>query len=217
MNDLQQAIEAKFPLFEKGLVDEILETSDIRSVNPGDIMMRTGQYIRSTMLVLDGLFKIYREDEEGNEFFMYYLDGGKACALSLYCGAAQEKSEIKAKADTIATIISIPITISDTWFLKYKSWNEFALSSYRQRFEELLQTIDHVAFRNMDERLMFYLKRHQEKLQSNNISISITDIASELNSSREVVSRLLKKMSEKGLVKLHRSHIEVLNLDTIMV
>lgn len=216
MTDLHQSITNKFSVLQPELIDEMVEVADVKTVPAGEVIVRTGQYIRSTMLVLDGLIKIYREDEEGNEFFMYYLDGGKACALSLFCTVVQEKSEIKAKADTESVIIAIPLHHTDQWMMKYKSWNQFALGSYRQRFEELLQTIDHIAFRNMDERLMFYLKRHQQKLQSNNIHISITEIATELNSSREVISRLLKKMSEKGVVKLHRSHIEILSLDNVL-
>ena len=98
-----------------------------------------------------------------------------------------------------------------------KSWAQFALRSYRERFDELLQTIDHIAFRNMDERLLFYLKRHQETLKTNHISISFTEIAQDLNSSREVISRLMKKLSEKGIVKLHRSHIEIVDLKNMLM
>jgi CRP/FNR family transcriptional regulator len=96
---------------------------------------------------------------------------------------------------------------------KYKSWAQFAVSSYRDRFEELLQTIDHIAFRNMDERLVFYLRRHQEKFNTNFITTPFTEIAQDLNSSREVISRLMKKLSEKGIVKLHDSKVEFLHLE----
>ena len=176
-------------------------------------MMRTGQNIRSALLVVDGLVKIYREDDQGNEFFMYYLDSGKACAISLVCALGQETSGLMAKADTEATVISIPVHYVDEWMGKYKSWAQFALSSYRERFDELLQTIDHIAFRNMDERLLFYLKRHQEKQNTNIISTSFTEIAQDLNSSREVISRLMKKLSDKGIVQLHKSHVEIINLE----
>jgi CRP/FNR family transcriptional regulator, anaerobic regulatory protein len=96
---------------------------------------------------------------------------------------------------------------------KYKSWAQFAVSSYRERFEELMQVIDHIAFRNMDERLVYYLKRYQEKFNSNTISTSFTEMAQELNSSREVISRLMKKLSEKGAVVLMGSHVKILDLD----
>ena len=119
-----------------------------------------------------------------------------------------------AKADSEATVLSIPVQYVDAWMGKYKSWAQYALSSYRDRFDELLETIDHVAFRNMDERLIFYLKRHSETLQTKTLSIPYTPIATDLNSSREVISRLMKKLSEKGVVRLHRTYVEILGLDT---
>jgi CRP/FNR family transcriptional regulator len=144
---------------------------------------------------------------------MYYLNAGKACAISLVCALGTETSGLMAKAVTEATVLSIPLQYVDEWMGKYKSWAQFAVSTYRERFDELLQTIDHIAFRNMDERLLFYLKRHQEKFKTNIISTSFTDIAQDLNSSREVISRLMKKLSEKGIVELHRSHFEILDLE----
>ena len=205
-----------FPTFEKELAKEIVSVGVIRTLTPGEVVMRTGQNIRSAILVLEGLVKIYREDEEGNEFFMYYIDSGKACAISLVCAIGSETSSILAKAITESTLLTVPLQYVDQWMGTYKSWAQFAVSSYRERFDEMLQTIDHVAFRNLDERLVFYLKRHQEKLKSNNVRISFTDIASDLNSSREVVSRLMKKLSEKGIVRLHKSHIEIIDLTKLL-
>ena len=207
--DLQQL----FPALEPALLKEMAEVGEMKNFKEGDILMRTGQYIRATMLIVDGLVKIYREDEEGGEFFMYYLDAGKACALSMICAIRQETSEITAKADSDTTVLSIPLSYMDKWMLQYRSWYQFALGSYRERFEELLQVIDHIAFRNMDERLVFYLKRHQQQLKTNILPLTHTEIAQELNSSREVITRLLKKLSEKGMVKVNRQAIEVINLE----
>jgi CRP/FNR family transcriptional regulator, anaerobic regulatory protein len=213
MNVPENIIAQGFPTFEPALVTEINEVAELRHYKEGETLMRTGQYIRSTLLIVEGLVKIYREDDEGNEFFMYYLDAGNACALSMVCATRQETSEIMAKAVADTTVLAIPLKNMDEWMTKYKSWYHFVLGSYRDRFEELLQTIDHIAFRNMDERLVFYLKRHQDKLKSNNLNLSMTEIAQELNSSREVISRLMKKLSEKGLIRLHRSFIEIIDLD----
>ena len=206
-------ISKQFPTLEPELIHELMKVSTIKSFEEGDTLMRTGQNIRSAILVIDGLVKIYREDDQGNEFFMYYLDAGKACAISLVCAIGKETSGLMAKAMTASTILSIPVQFVDEWMGKYKSWAQFALSSYRERFDELLQTIDHIAFRNMDERILFYLKRHQEKFKTNIIATSFTEIAQDLNSSREVISRLMKKLSEKGILQLHRSHIEIINLE----
>jgi CRP/FNR family transcriptional regulator, anaerobic regulatory protein len=217
MNLTEQDITQRFPFFEKDLVSEIVKVGELKTFKDGTVMMRTGQYIRSTMVIMDGLVKIYREDDEGNEFFMYYLDAGKACALSMVCASKQETSELMAKAVTDTTVLSIPLSYMDQWMVQYKSWYQFVLGTYRERFEELLQTIDHIAFRNMDERLVFYLKRHQDMQKSNIVTIPFTEIAQELNSSREVISRLMKKLADKGFVKLHRSYVEIVSLDKVLV
>jgi CRP/FNR family transcriptional regulator len=210
-----QAEEIKkiFPSFDAKLAEEIAKKSQIKRFKQGDLIMKTGQYMRSTMLLVSGLIKIFREDEEGNEFFMYYLQPGQACALSMICATKQETSEILAKAAEETEVIAIPIEYMDGLMLNYKNWYYFVLETYRSRFEELLLTIDHIAFRNMDERLMFYLKRQQQTLNTNVLQVSNTEIAQELNSSREVISRLMRKLSDKGLIKLCRNNIEIINLD----
>ena len=113
------------------------------------------------------------------------------------------------------SVLAIPLSFMDQWMTQYKSWYQFVLGTYRERFEELLQTIDHIAFRNLDERLVFYLKRHQEKLKSKIVPLTHSEIAQELNSSREVITRLLKKLSDRGMVKMHRQHLELIDLDLI--
>ena len=153
------------------------------------------------------MVKIYREDDEGNDFFIYYLEPGQACALSMVCASRQQTSEIMAVAIKDTEVLTVPFELIETWMKKYTSWNNFVLSCYRQRFEELLVTLDHVAFRNMDERLEFYLKRQAEKM-SNQLKLTHQQIATDLNSSREVISRLLKNMEKNKRVVLHRSSIQ---------
>jgi len=178
--------------------------------------MKTGQYFRSTMLVTSGLVKVYREDDEGNEYFMYYLQPGQACALSMICATRQQASQLMGKAVTDTTILTIPLNLMDSWMSKYKTWYYFVLESYRSRFDELLLTIDHIAFRNMDERLLFYLKRQQKTLVSDILTVSNTEIAQELNSSREVISRLMKKLADHGNIRLLKNQqIEILNLEIV--
>ncbi len=208
----QDSFEKLYGGFESGLKEELLSNSEILQFKEGDQLMRTGQYFRSTMLLVEGLVKVYREDEEGNEFFMYYLEPGDACALSMVCAIKQEKSQIMAKAVKDTEVIAVPLKFMDLWMTKYKTWYHFVLETYRSRFEEILLTLDHIAFRAMDERLEFYLKRHRDTLRSNTIEINHQQIADELNSSREVISRLLKKMEQLGKLKLNRNAIEIINL-----
>ena len=204
----------QFPQFEQPLLDEILKHSTIRQVEEGDEVLRTGQYIRSTVLLLSGLMKVYREDDKGNEFLMYYLEPGNACALSMMCTARNEQSQIMAKAVDTSEVILIPSLLSEQWLAQYKSWHNFVIASYRQRFEELLQTLDSIAFKGLDERLLFYLKRHV-KVSGKEIRLSHQHIADELNSSREVISRLLKKLEQTNAITLHRNYIEVHDLENV--
>lgn len=205
-------LRKSYPLFEESLVTEIEEQGEFKTFPANEILMRKGQYIRSTMLVLNGLIKIYREDEEGNEFLMYYLKPGEACALSLVCAAKHEASPIMAKTVTETEVMMVPVDTMSEWMSKFKSWYQFVIETYRSRFDELLVTLDNVAFRSMDERLEFYLKRAKEAQETTLLNISHQEIAQELNTSREVISRLLKKMEQKGLVGLHRNAIELKKL-----
>ena len=210
----KEIILKQFPQFEPPLLEEILSQSTLKRLAEGEEILRTGQYIRSTVLLLSGLLKVYREDEEGNEFLMYYLEPGKACALSMMCAAREEQSQILAKAVTPAEVILSPSHLSELWLGKYKTWHNFVIASYRQRFEELLQTLDSIAFKGLDERLVFYLKRHV-KVSGPEVRLSHQQIAEELNSSREVISRLLKKLEQTGAITLHRSYIEVHDLNKV--
>lgn len=199
-----------FTQFEPGLIEAIEKQAVLRSFNAGDIIMRTGQYIKSTVLVLEGRIKIYRENAEGGEFLMYYLGPGEACAVSMICAIQSQTSEIMAKAEEDTEVLMIPVQLMDDLMNKYKSWYQFVIQTYRSRFDELLSVVDNIAFRNMDERLEFYLKRYANKAGKKQIDISHQQIADDLNSSREVISRLLKKMEQQNLVKLHRNMIELL-------
>jgi CRP/FNR family transcriptional regulator, anaerobic regulatory protein len=208
---MQQSLLNKYyPLFEKELVHEIEQLGELKLLPANEVLMRKGQFIRSTMLVLNGLIKVYREDEEGNEFLMYYLQPGEACALSMVCAAKHEASPVMAKTVTETEVILVPVDNMNEWMSKYKSWYQFVVETYRSRFDELLITLDNVAFRSMDERLEFYLKRAKEVRHTNVIEVSHQEIANELNTSREVISRLLKKMEQKRKVKLHRNAVEII-------
>ncbi len=199
-----------FPQFEPELIEVIEKEAVQRSFNAGDIIMRTGQYIKSTALVLEGQIKIYRENEDGGEFLMYYLVPGQACAVSMICALQSHTSEIMAKAEEDTEVLMIPVQLMDDLMNKYKSWYQFVIQTYRGRFDELLSVVDNIAFRNMDERLEFYLKRYTDKTGKKIIGLSHQQIADDLNSSREVISRLLKKMEQRNMVKLHRNMIELI-------
>ena len=200
-----------FPHFEPELVAIIEKEAIQKTFKAGEVMMRTGQYIKSTALILEGRIKIYRENDEGGVFLMYYIGPGEACAVSMICAIQAQTSEITAIAEEDTGVLMIPIQLMEQLMSKYKSWYQFVIQTYRSRFDELLTAIDNIAFRNMDERLEFYLKRYADKSGKNLVELSHQQIADDLNSSREVISRLLKKMEQRNMVRLHRNMIELLD------
>jgi CRP/FNR family transcriptional regulator len=203
----QNQLQALIPNLEEGLYEEMLKYGTVKEIPAGTTLLRTGQTIRSMIVVLEGVVKLYQEDDEGNEFFIYNISPGQACAVSLVCTYAQEKSQVMAKALTNVTALTIPLQYMDTWMAQYKSWHYFVIRTYRARYEELLNTVNEIAFKNMDERLEFYLKRQVSQL-GNHVKLTHQEIATDLNSSREVISRLMKKMERNGWIIIHRNSFE---------
>jgi CRP/FNR family transcriptional regulator len=201
-----------FPQFEPELIAELDKNAIERVFHAGEVIVRTGQYIKSTVLVISGRIKIYRQNDEGNEFFIYYLGPGDACAVSMICAIQSQASEITAKAVEETEVIMFPIQLMDELMGKFKSWSHFVIQTYRHRFDEMLTVIDNIAFRNMDERLEFYLKRAKTDAGQTLLNLTHQQIADDLNSSREVISRLLKKMEQLNKIKLHRNTIEIVDL-----
>jgi CRP/FNR family transcriptional regulator, anaerobic regulatory protein len=211
---MDKEIRSTFPSFENALLESIENKARVKSFETGEEIVKTGQYFKSILLIVDGLIKVYREDEEGNEYFMYYLEPGQACSLSMIPTGRQEKSGVRGKVINNTTVIAVPPEYMDQWMAEYKTWYAFVLESHRDAFEKLLITFDHIAFRSMDAKLLHYLHREQEVHKSNTLLINKVEIARELNSSREVISRLMKKMADRGMIKvLKKQFIEIIKLD----
>jgi len=201
----------RFPIFfEEELKKELNSVAKMYSSKAGDIIMDIDQTIDQIPLVINGSIKILREDEEGNEIFLYYLEPGQACATSITCCISGQRSTIRAIAEDDTQYMGIPVQYSDEWMLKYKTWKNFVMNTYAERFEELLKAIDQLAFKKMDERLSKYLHDKAELHDSFEINISHQEIAYDLNTSREVISRLLKQLERIGSIKLGRNRIIML-------
>lgn len=200
-------INELFPNLEEGLYEEMIKYGEVKDIPAGATLLRAGQTIRSMLMVLEGVVKLYQEGDEGNEFFIYHIQPGQACAVSMVCTYAQEKSQVTAKAMTDVTVLAIPIRYMDSWLAQYKSWHYFVIRTYRSRYEELLKTINEIAFKNMDQRLEFYLQSQVKQL-GRHVKLTHQDIANDLNSSREVISRLMKKMEKNGWIIIHRNSFE---------
>ena len=207
---MNQIKEAYSNIFESKLIEEITDVANIIDFYEGDFLIEIGQYIRQIPLLINGAIKILREDRNEGELLLYFLEKGDTCAMTLACCLGDTKSEIRAIAETNSTVAMIPIVKMEEWLGKYKSWRNFVFSSYNKRLSEMLSAIDNLAFLKMDERLFNYLRDKVKVNQSQIIINTHQEIAYELNTSRVVISRLLKALENEGVIKLNRNTIELL-------
>jgi CRP/FNR family transcriptional regulator len=207
---IEQLLEKHFPtILDTDLVKGIVANATYKEVEEDDLLMDIGSKINTIPMIISGSVKVMREDEEGRELLLYYLQPGETCAMSLTCCMAFKRSEIRAVTQEKVTMLSIPVEFMDEW-MKFRDWRSFVMNTYRMRFEELLESVDSIAFHRMDERLLKYLKDKSNSLNASEIHMSHQEIAVDLNSSREVISRILKQMENKGMVKLGRNKILLL-------
>ncbi|MDT0538980.1 Crp/Fnr family transcriptional regulator [Croceitalea sp. P059] len=209
---MDKLIENFSTVFERILIDEIAEVGTLMTIKEGEKIIEIGQYIKGMPLLLSGAIKILREDEDGDELLLYYLERGETCSMTMACCLGATQSEIRAIAETDVELIMIPIRKMEEWTAKYKTWRNFIFDSYHNRLNELLATVDSIAFKNMDERLIAFLKEKSRIANTNYIVNTHQEIAYDLHSSRVVISRLLKKLEHLGKIKLHRNQIELLDL-----
>ena len=208
---MEEIIRRHFPsLNDLKFVEELSSLSDFMDIPEGQVMMDYGRPITMIPLLYEGSVQVFRRDEEGHEIFLYYLKPGDACAITLVCSGQDKISRIRAETLENSKFIAAPIKYMDKWMMEYRVWYKYVLQTYSYRFEEALKSFDQVAFNNMDERLKKFLKDHSAVVQDNVILLTHQQIADALFTSREVISRLLKRMEVKGLVKLERHKIELL-------
>ena len=209
---IQELKEKYAAVFEPALIDEINQVATIKEIREGEHLMEIGNYIRSMPLLLEGAVKVLREDENGDELLLYFLESGETCAMTITCCLGNTRSEIRAIAEKDTRLIMLPVQKMQEWMEQYSSWRKFVLSSYQNRMMELLNTIDKIAFLKMDERLISYLREKAKVSNDDLIKSTHQEIAYELNTSRVVISRLLKKLENDGFIELHRNRIKLLTL-----
>ena len=204
----EEIVKKRFPFFESGLREAIIESGTYREFSAGQELIREDQYIRSFPIVISGVIKVCRTDEAGNELLLYYLRPGEVCTVSLICCMDRTRSRVKAITEEETTAILVPVEKLDSWMTLFQTWKEYVMRSMQTRFDELLDTLDSIAFLRMDERLeKFFTDRHRST-GSKVYEGSHQDVALALNSSREVISRLLKQMEKRGMVILSRNRID---------
>ena len=205
-------LEKRFPFFEPALSKAISSEGKILELKEGDEMIREGQYIKSLPLLLEGVVQVCRLDAEGRELLLYYLNPGEVCTMALTCCMGNAKSNIKAVAESKTIFVQIPIQFLDLWMVQFRTWKEFIMYSYRKRFDDLLEIIDSIAFKNMDDRLIKFFVDRYRVTDSTFYSGTHQDIALMLNTSREVVSRLLKKLENDRKIVITRNQIDYVTL-----
>lgn len=184
-------------------------------VKAGDSIMTPGQYIKMIPIIIKGCLRVLRENNTGDETFLYHVMPGETCALSLTCCSMYKPSEVRALAEDDTELWAIPIEKLDEW-QEFKEWREFIGTTYMVRFDKLLRVIDDIAFHNMDERLWKYLRSRARAKDNFIIESSHEEIARELHMQRESATRLLKKLKDMGFIETSRNQIRIIKKDALV-
>lgn len=198
-------------LFEPDLQAEINQVAKSVTVKAGDKIIDYGQTINNIPLVSSGIIKVSRIEQEGREILLYYVNPNESCAMTFTCCMEKRPSQIQAVAEEDVEMLSIPIEYMDKWMMKYVTWKNFVMGTIHERFDELLKTIDMIAFQKLDERLKHYLTQKAKTTGSRLLNLSHEDIAKDLATSRVVISRLLKQLENMDLLLLYRNQIKLLS------
>lgn len=199
-------------IFEDKLIEDINEVGVHKTFKKNNTIIEIGDYLKSMPLLISGAVKVLREDKDGDELLLYFLERGDTCAMTLTCCIGNTKSEIRAVAESDTQLLMIPVKKMEEWTAKYTSWRHFVFESYQNRLSEMLDTLDTIAFLKMDERLMKYLRDKAKINQSETLKITHQQIAYDMHTSRVVISRILKKLEIDDKIKLLRNSIEVIDL-----
>lgn len=207
-SEIKEILKQNFPAFtNEDLRESIAAQSSVLAHSREEQIVRPGEYPKWIPLLLKGAIKVNRVDDSGQEIFLYYLYPGQTCALTLNCCMLEKPSEVRAVAEEGTQYLAVPRLKIAEWMNSYKDWRNFTLQSYDERYENLISTIDAIAFRKLDERLLELLKDKAIAMGTNELDITHKLLAEELHSSREVISRLLKQLEKLGKVKLSRNKI----------
>ncbi|PRY84899.1 Crp/Fnr family transcriptional regulator [Mongoliibacter ruber] len=205
-----EVLKQKLPnISDPSLLQALLKEGAMLEFPAGKVITEPGKFIKMVPIILEGSIKILRVDEDGKELFLYYLEPGETCALSLTCCSASRPSEIKAVTEEPTVLLGVPIQKHEEWMDQFKQWKDFVAMTYQTRFQEMLVALDAVAFKRMDQRLMGYIVTKMKQHKTNELHTTHQEIATELGTSREVISRLLKQLEKKKWIELGRNIIYI--------
>lgn len=192
------------------LVEKLYRYGVTKTYQEGDIILDENSSIRSIPIVMKGMMKVIRTEEDGREILLYYIKAGESCIMSFLGGMHNEKSIVKAEVEEDTEILFLPVDKVSSFIKEYPEWLDYIFRLYHKRFEELLDIINAIAFKKVDERLLNLLHKKSEILNSKTIVITHEQLANELGTARVVVSRLLKQLEDSGKLQLGRNKITIL-------
>jgi len=204
---MNQNVFAEEIKLSPGLKEKLYEYSILKNYEAGDVLLNENSYIRSIPIVIKGAIKVIRTEEDGREILLYYIKPGESCIMSFLGGMHNETSKVKAEVEEDAELLFLPIDKVSLFIKEYPEWLDYIFRLYHKRFEELLDIVNAIAFKKVDERLLALLRKKQELLGKPSITITHEQLANELGTARVVVSRLLKQLEEDGIVELGRNKI----------
>ena len=207
METLEQIAEFKT---SPELVEKLYRYGVPKNYAAGDVILSENADIRAIPIVTKGTLKVIRTDEDGKEILLYYIKAGESCIMSFLGGLHHEKSKVKAEVEDDAEILFLPIDKVPLFIREHPEWLDYIFRLYHKRFEELLDVVNAIAFKKVDERLLASLRKKKEISGSAVINITHEQLANELGTVRVVVSRLLKQLEENGMVQLGRNKITLL-------
>lgn len=200
-----------FPHLKPALISEIVNSSILKEIPSDSTILRTGQYVKVIPIVTKGLIKVFSKYED-KDLLLYYIRPNESCIMSFAASLKNETSRVYAVTEEDTTAILLPVDKIDTWIRQFPDFNTVFFQQYNLRYSELLDTISHLLFNKMDQRLYDFLKKKHQLTGKNPIKISHRQIANDLGTAREVISRVMKKLEGEGKVKQHSSSIEILHL-----
>lgn len=208
---LRQQLRSLFQAFKQSeLLDYLVDNGQLVTLAPSTVLLDAEQYIKAIPLLLKGLIRVYREDQQGREVLLYYISPGQSCAMTLAYSLQDRRSRIKAIVEHEAVLLALPVDRIHELGFRFPSWQSFVAATFTLRFEEVLQVIEGIAFHRLDERLEAYLIQKASLQGSLVLAISHQQIADDLATSREVISRLLKQLEQLKKIKLARGKITIL-------
>lgn len=193
------------------LIAKLYQHGISKQYQAGEILIDENSYIRSIPIVIKGSLKVIRTEEDGREILLYYIQAGESCIMSFLGGLHNETSKVKAEIEEDAEILFLPMDKVSLFIKEYPEWLDYISRLYHKRFEELLDIVNAIAFKKVDERLLKLLRIKSDLNQTKIILTTHEQLANELGTARVVVSRLLKQLEENGLVILGRNKIELLD------